>query len=139
VTESIREHFGEQHVHLERNLERLRDAVEGADSAALVNEWDQFEAALRAHLEAEEERLFPTVEASVPGAVRAARDAHASIRRRLDELGMQVQLHTIRLEVVDDFLEELRAHKEAEDRGLYPAADELLEPGAKARAIERAA
>ncbi|HJL19103.1 MAG TPA: hemerythrin domain-containing protein [Sandaracinaceae bacterium LLY-WYZ-13_1] len=139
MTDSIREHFGEEHRALETHLERLRDAVEGADKSALVDEWNDFERVLRAHLEAEEAHLFPTVEASAPQAVKEAREAHVAIRQHLDELGMQVELHTVRLETVDAFLSLLRAHKAAEDEGLYRVADEALEPETREKALARAA
>lgn len=139
MTDSIAEHFGQEHAELEQRLEQLRNAADSADRTALVKEWEQFERGLRAHLEAEEAHLFPTVEAAVPEAVREAREAHADIRRRLDELGLQVQLHTVRFETIDAFLERLRAHKDAEDAGLYRAADAHLEPEARDRALRRAA
>lgn len=137
MTESIQELLGAEHARLERTLERLRDAVEGADRPALVKEWDSFERVLQAHLDEEEALIFPALEESLPEAVRQAREAHGRIRRQLDELGLEVQLHSVRFARVDEFLRELRAHRRAEDEILYPAADIHLAESERAKVLRR--
>ncbi len=124
--ESIRAALGAEHVRVEEGMRRLANAAEGADRVAMRAEWGSFERALRDHLELEERELFVPVEAIEPTAVEQARVDHRRIREMLDELGMQVDLHTVRKETIDGFIELLRAHAAREDAALYRHADAAL-------------
>lgn len=132
---SIRERFGADHAALERSLESLGDASEGADAAELVRVWRGFEAGLRAHLELEEAELFPLLPDPEE---RAALEAdHARFREQLDELGLQVEVHAIRQPSVDALCAGLRAHAAREDAALYRLAEERVEPARGRSILER--
>ncbi len=79
------------------------------------------------------------VRSIVPDAVDQVLRDHEAIRAALDELGLQVELHTLRKETVDAFLALLRAHAAREDATLYRAADEALDDDARRRLAPRAA
>lgn len=115
-------------------MKRLGNAAEGADHAALCADWGAFERALRAHLELEERELFGPVQAIDAAAVEQARADHRRIREMLDELGLEVELHTVRKETIDRFLDLLRAHAAREDASLYRHADAALS-AAEARSV----
>lgn len=113
----------------------LTDSVEGADPPALKADWERFERTLRAHLELEEREIVPAVERVDPKAAARVREDHAEIRASLDELGVEVELHTLRKETVDRFLTRLRDHAAREDATLYRIADEVLAPSAVSQVL----
>lgn len=126
---TLRSQLMADHERLERSLEELANAAEGALPDALIDVWRDFEAGLRAHLEAEEEHLFPVVRGDP--ALAAIEADHAEIRRRLDELGLAVELHAVRAEAIDALVERLRAHAAREDAWLYALADRALDEPAR--------
>ncbi|MCB9593992.1 MAG: hemerythrin domain-containing protein [Sandaracinaceae bacterium] len=115
----------DEHRKIEARMARLADAAEGADAPTLIREWTGFEAALRAHLDVEEAQLFGRVAADERAGLLAE---HRALRDRLDELGLEVELHQVRRATIDAFLAALRAHAAREDGLLYRAADEMPEP-----------
>ncbi len=120
-------------------MTQLANSAEGADRAALTADWRRFERALIAHLELEEREILPAVEPREPQAVDLVRKDHAAIRALVDELGLEVELHTVRRETIDRFLALLRAHAAREDATLYRAADELLSADTVRRIADRVA
>lgn len=137
--EHIRSAFGAEHSRLEAAMTQLANSAEGADRAALTADWRRFERALIAHLELEEREILPAVEPREPQAVDLVRKDHAAIRALVDELGLEVELHTVRRETIDRFLALLRAHAAREDATLYRAADELLSADTVRRIADRVA
>lgn len=125
ATERIRSVLLGEHVRLEAAMTELANSVEGADPAALTADWRRFERALIDHLELEEHDILPAVEPIDPSAIARVREDHAAIRTLVDELGVEVELHTLREETVDRFLALLRAHAAHEDATIYRAADAL--------------
>jgi hemerythrin-like domain-containing protein len=114
----------DDHVLLEQ---RFRDVCARAhcDWQELDKVWDEFAQDVRAHLEFEETMLFPRLPADAP-TVRALLDTlraqHAEIRRQLEAIGVEIQLHGIRARTVDAFIELMRRHAALEDESLYPWA-----------------
>lgn len=134
---SIRQEFMADHARLEASLRDLTNAAEGASPDELIAVWRGFEAGLRAHLEVEEASMFPLIrDAELLGQLR---DDHDEIRRSLDELGLAVELHSIREERVDRFVEHLRAHAAREDEWLYGLADAALDEAGKQTLLQRLA
>lgn len=125
----------EDHARLARSLDELANAAEGALPDELIAVWRRFEAGLRAHLETEEEHLFPLVKGD-PELAEIEAD-HAEIRRRLDELGLAVELHAVREERIDELVALLRAHAEHEDAWLYALADRRLAEPKRRTVLER--
>jgi hypothetical protein len=75
-------------------------------------------------MEAEERLLLPLLEASDPAAVARIRLEHARIRDSLTELGVAVELHTVRESHIRELIELLTAHAKHEDAALYRVAGE---------------
>ena len=81
--------------------------------------WSTFETGLKAHLEAEELLIFPPFRAVDPTEVQALTEEHARFRARLDELGIAVDLHSVRADDARELVEALTAHSRREDAGVY--------------------
>lgn len=122
----IRDLFLADHRWLDDILERLVSAVEANDQPEVTKLWAQFEPRLLKHLEAEEAHLVPTLHAVSPRDASGILEEHRLIRRRISELGLGVELHTVRLETARAFADELRAHAQIEDGALYRWCDEHL-------------
>ncbi len=121
---NVRESLGSDHKAIERNLTDLANAVEGADSPTILAVFRRVERGLRAHTDGEEHYLFPHFEEQHPETIRELREEHERFRRRLDELMVQTELHTLRKESIDDLVAQLRAHAAKENRTLYAWADD---------------
>ncbi|HEX2672021.1 MAG TPA: hemerythrin domain-containing protein [Polyangiaceae bacterium] len=115
----IKAHLNSDHRDLEQLLARLTSAIEGADSSELCEQWTHFEQNLRDHLDTEERCLFPLVAHEHRGEVASLRSEHQHIRQALSELGVAVDLHTLRKAAVDELIVYLREHAQREDRALY--------------------
>ncbi len=123
---NVRESLGGDHEAINQGLSDLADAVEGADFPTILRVFREVDRGLRAHMYGEERYLFDDFEASHPEDVRDLRKDHDHFHRRLDELMIETELHTLRKEKIDELIEELRAHAQKEDRTLYRWADEPL-------------
>lgn len=86
--------------------------------------WAKFETKLIRHMEAEERFLLPLLEASDPAEVARIRLEHARIRDALSELGVAVELHTVREASITELIELLQDHAQHEDVALYRLAGE---------------
>ena len=99
--------------------------AEAGDFRLCDDAWDAFAADLERHLRFEEAELFPRFEATGDEArAETARLSaeHASIRRRLFELGVGLQTRTVRRDDVAALIVDLESHAEREDAILYPWA-----------------
>ena len=93
--------------------------------------WSELDSRLATHLEAEERYMIPALRRWREREARAIVEEHKHIRRRMAELGQAIDLHTVRHETVCTFIDELRAHAQAEDKVLYQWADTQLSEPAK--------
>jgi hemerythrin-like domain-containing protein len=127
------------HERLERLFDELLEALraDARDDAAKL--WDDFDSGLRAHLEVEEQEMLPGFAQVDVTEAAALRSEHDTIRDRLTELGVGVDLHETRAEIVDDFRKRLRAHAEREERLLYRWVREGLPEPVKAGIFEQIA
>ncbi|HYQ44440.1 MAG TPA: hemerythrin domain-containing protein [Polyangiaceae bacterium] len=107
------------HRALEELLSQLTCAIEGADAPALCEQWTRFEQNLRDHLDTEERCLFPLVASAHRDDVERLRAEHQHIRKTLSELGVAVDLHTLRKTSVDELISYLQQHALREDHSLY--------------------
>ena len=112
----------QDHEELDALLQRLAEDVEAPTAATLEATWNAFEGRLLRHLEAEERFLLPLVEASSPEEVRRTRADHARIRDSIAELGIAIELHSIRKAQISELIQFLRAHAKHEDEALYQLA-----------------
>lgn len=113
----------QQHQAQERAFQDLVERVKSGDSLVCDAVWDEFCADLLSHLQFEEDHILPRYRRSNPGAAADAEELlaqHAAIRQQLDEMGMALQLHLLRAEIVERFVAMMRAHAEHENRTLYP-------------------
>jgi hemerythrin-like domain-containing protein len=125
--ELVRDRLIEDHARLSDLLLRLVAAFEANDRTEMAALWNQLETGLNAHLDAEEKYLFPELARTQPDEARALLAEHAEIRTRLLELGIRVDLHTIRLDVTKELVDLLRKHAAKEDDILYPWADKNVD------------
>ena len=123
VPVSIREHFLADHLRMEVMFDGLLKAIASNDRDRMQAALAEFETNLSAHMDAEEVHLIPLLQAKAERDARVLIQEHAHIRRRLAELGLAVELHTIRLEIARGFVDEVRAHARSEDRLLYRWAE----------------
>jgi hypothetical protein len=111
--------LSEHHRRLERLFEALLTQTAGGDPVTLRCEWSRFEEELLHHMEFEEVVLLPELAREDPEEAAAIRSEHAGIRRALLDLGVSLDLHALRLEAVETFVQRLRAHARREEQGLY--------------------
>jgi len=105
----------------------LLEAMSANDRDEMRRLWGTLEGGLHAHFEAEERHAIPLLMATRPRDGQALIAEHKHLRRRLAELGTDIDLGTIRLESVRGFVDELQAHARHEDALLYQWCDDHLE------------
>jgi hypothetical protein len=111
--------LSEHHRVLDERLDRMVIGAQVRDAAELRAEWSDFERELLRHLEYEEAEILPGFAADSPGEARAILAEHAKIRATLTDLGLNLDLHLLRSEAVQDFVAQLKAHARREDDLLY--------------------
>jgi hemerythrin-like domain-containing protein len=132
---SIRAHLTADHREIERTMECLIEAFAAGDEPEIERLWTLFESRLSAHIDLEDRYLLPALQRRSPRAARTIGQEHRHIRARIAELGLGVDLRTVRLETARAFIEELRAHARSEDRLLYAWADEHLDAEVHAKVL----
>lgn len=100
----------------------LRTSAFADDPAAVVARFRDLERAVLLHMRAEEEELLPDYAAYDPADAALIRATHEELRLQLYRLGVESELHCIRLETIDTLLATLREHAAHEDTTLYPWA-----------------
>ncbi|HEX7840304.1 MAG TPA: hemerythrin domain-containing protein [Kofleriaceae bacterium] len=113
-----------------REIEDACLAILGAGFADqprdLVKCWADIEHQLADHMAAEEHLVIPAYQRVDPENAQELRDQHARLRAQAFEIGVAIQLHTIRCEQLQQFVAELRAHARNEEASLYRWADRHL-------------
>ena len=121
--------LAEHHHALDEQLDRLVMRAQAGDPQDLRAEWTAFERGLLRHLEQEEAEILPAFARHDPAEARAILAEHAEIRGALLEMGMNLDLHYLRAEAVQDFARRLKAHASREDAGCYAWAAGHVTPG----------
>ena len=121
---ALRQRLMHDHRELHTVLQQLAEDADAPQVGQLQQTWARFERHLLAHLEAEEQLLLALLQASYPEEVERTRREHAKIRELVSELGVAVELHTVRKEAILALVRLLDEHAEREDRGLYDLAGE---------------
>jgi hypothetical protein len=119
---TIGERLNHEHQVLDGLYEEVANRVHCGDTAALDASWSALEARLLAHLEFEESHLLLGFELVAPAEAARLSEEHRQIRRALGEIGVAIELHTVREDHVEEFLGLLRAHAAREEALLYPWA-----------------
>jgi hypothetical protein len=121
---SVAARLTQDHRELETLLLRLAQDARAPMGGVLQPTWTSFESKLLRHFEAEERFLLPLLEASDAAEVTRIRTEHSRIRDLLAELGVAVELHTVREANVSELISVLQAHAKHENAALYRLAGE---------------
>ncbi|MDX2091577.1 MAG: hemerythrin domain-containing protein [Kofleriaceae bacterium] len=124
----------EHHALLEKKFEALLDAMRH-DAADVGSLWTEVDHGLLAHMEAEERYVLPAFARVDRAAAAELLREHGEIRQLLLELGVAVDLHQLRYERSQTFVQMLRAHAGREDNLLYRWADERLDLALRRRVL----
>jgi hemerythrin superfamily protein len=125
------------HQRLDALFEELLNHVHVNDAQLIDATWTRFERGLLAHLEAEEQHMLPALEREDPAVAARVREEHAQIRAALAELGVGVEIHIVREEMVERFVQLLRAHGKREEETVYRWADRALDNTPKQSILDR--
>jgi len=119
---SVAAKLTKDHQELEALLRCLAEDTQAPVPGTLQKTWSTFETKLIRHMNVEERLLLPLLEASEPAEVARIRQEHARIRDLVTELGLAVELHTVREANIAELIGLLRAHAGHEDGALYRLA-----------------
>jgi len=103
----------------------------------LIEQYRILERAMLEHLEFEEAAILPDYAVAHPADAAAIRDDHAAIRNLLFHMGVEVELHVIRLDTLLHLLDTLRAHAAREETAMYPWAQVHLPLSTRRRLFVR--
>lgn len=120
------EHLRSDHVEFSDRFADVCGRARTGDWRDLDDVWGGFSRAVREHLAFEEHELFAAYaerDADNHARVERLRTEHDEIRRRLDELGIEIQLKCIRASTIDAFVALMKRHAETENTYLYPWAE----------------
>lgn len=125
------------HATLETEFHRALCAVRGGDPEYVRSAWLSMDADLQAHLHAEEEFILPGFEQSHPQEAAHIRRDHGEIRRALEQLGIELDLHMLRCESAEAFVASLRSHAQYEEQLFYDWAERQLPEAQKRSVLDR--
>jgi hemerythrin-like domain-containing protein len=122
-----------EHARLEGLYAGLLAAYQHGDWTDVLDHWNVFEPALRAHIETEERRVFPAFREVNPTEAAALLAEHNELRDVLATLGVNIELHSVTPLDVEELVRRLRAHGAREELVLYPWLDASAAPSATSR------
>jgi len=111
------------HLRLERAFDAIVTRAYGGDYQQLEAAWFDFQNALLGHLDAEERNLIPALARDRPREAQTLLEDHRLIRIQLLQLGVDLDLHCLRAERVQAFVDALRTHAQREESIFYPWVD----------------
>jgi hemerythrin len=112
----------DHHRNIAAACNALRIYACGDNPAALIAAYRTFESEVTSHFEAEEE-LLAAHGHEYPAINELIREEHAALLRQIMKIGVDVELHSVRLDDIDRLLAALRDHAELETTTLYRWAD----------------
>ena len=134
------------YAYMMRSHERLRDqvtrllaAMQVDARADVITLWNELDHKLLDHMEAEERFVLPAFAHVDREEASGLLREHGLIRESLLELGIAVDLHCVRYERSQEFVDLLLRHAEREEHLLYRWADDRLSPGIVQAVKERVA
>jgi hypothetical protein len=116
------------HEGLRDQVPRLLAAMQADARAEVTTLWNELEHKLLDHMEAEERFVLPAFAHIDQGEATALLREHGLIRENLLELGIAIDLHFLRYERSQQFIDLLFRHAEREERLLYRWAEDRLSP-----------
>jgi hypothetical protein len=114
--------LSEEHARMERWFVEIIERAATGDPRECDAVWADFARQMESHMAFEESEVFPLYEQRGPAAAAAAqelRQEHTAIRKTIDQLGMDLQLHLARAAVIESFLTSLRSHARLERETIY--------------------
>jgi hypothetical protein len=115
-----------------RRLEALFEALVAAFAADARDDicrlWTDLDRTLTAHMALEERLILPEFAKVSPEEAFALLAEHGELRRTLLELGVCVDLHSLRADLAGRFVGRLREHARREDNLLYRWAARHVDP-----------
>ena len=119
----LRHSLEADHRRIDRMLTELKRCVEANDQVELHLLWGHFEKSLLSHMDWEEMYVLPSYEERDSQGAQAIRKDHARFRSCLGDMGVAVDLHTLRAATFDELANDLKAHSERETK-LYEWSNE---------------
>lgn len=116
------------HDYLRDLFTRLLAAMAIEDRTDASRLWNELDHTLTAHMRAEERFVLPAFATVDRHESLALVREHSAFRELLFELGVAIDLHSLRYERSHEFIRLLLSHAEREERLLYRWADETLPP-----------
>jgi len=116
---SLQDELRADHAQLDQELAELLAAAERGGPAEFDRRWGDFESRLLAHMEAEEQHIFPLFERAEAEEVRALREEHAELRSLLVEAAGSESRPTLMQRAATRLAQVLKKHGSRENGLLY--------------------
>ena len=133
-TATLSEYFTLDHRSCDAQWADVEAAADAENAEDIRAAWDRFDAALRRHLDREEEILFPAFEAATGmrdgGPTFVMRSEHAQMRGLLEQMAVAVEGADYEelLDLGDTLLMLIQQHNQKEEHMLYPLSERALGP-----------
>jgi hypothetical protein len=124
------------HETLEQSIRTALAQLAGSPMDTVRASWLQMESRLVAHLDAEEHYMLPRFAKAYPHEAAQIYLMHKQLRATLEQLGLDLDLHTLRVEAAESFVRMLHEHAAFEERLFYEWSHAAL-PVAEHRSILR--
>ena len=116
----------EQHDRIDHLVEKLQQAAQAGDRAAVLATWDETEREIERHFSAEEAELLPRFRKFQAQAASSRFAEHTAIRALMSTLSVEVELGLPAPDGVARLARLLEEHAAHERVGLYRWADHCL-------------
>jgi hypothetical protein len=121
------------HTEIEKLARDVASSIRDDDRECMRDDFAVLERRLLDHMSWEEMYILPDYEKQLPESAARIRAEHADFRARLGEIGLAIDLHSVRADQFDALAERLRVHADREDE-LYKTVAAGL-PGDAATAV----
>jgi hemerythrin-like domain-containing protein len=116
----------EDHRRIALLLDRLVATTRSGEREEEAKLWKTIESVLLRHLDVEEMFVFPVLREGHAAEIDLLRKQHDEIRKQIGEIGVALELHTLRCAAIESFCTELREHAEREESLAYVLAGRSL-------------
>jgi hypothetical protein len=114
--------LADHHDVIDEKCRDLEAAIHQDDPRELVSSFRVFEDAMLDHLWEEEEEILPSYALFDWKDAQDVRRQHTELRKQLNAIGVDVELHGVRAIDLKHLMQLLRAHAKHEDSRMYPWA-----------------
>jgi hemerythrin-like domain-containing protein len=126
-----------EHAQLEETFDALLNAFNADARVECAELWSEFDTRLRAHMLLEEQSMLPAFAREHPAEAERILAEHQQIQQTLIDLGIGVDLHLTRADLVEGFVALLRSHASREDKLFYAWSQEHLGPEERSTVLDR--